>query len=63
MSLSRSLLILITHLLSTCCLLGTVVGLLSARNRIKHLTYIKPLEGPSVRGLPPHFSEEGPVAG
>ena len=44
MSLSRSLLILMTHLSSTYCVLGTVVGLLSARNRIKHLTCIKPLE-------------------
>lgn len=44
-------------------MLGTVLGLLSVGNRIKHLTCIKPLEGPSVRGLSPHFSEEGPVAG
>lgn len=37
----RSLLILITHLLSTYCVLGTVLGLLSAGNRIKLLTCIK----------------------
>lgn len=55
MSLSKSLLIIITRLLSTYYVLGTVLGLLSTRNRVKHLSCIKPPEGPSVRVCFPTF--------